>query len=605
MTATDTDASKARVRCPGSKSMTQRALIIAALGNRPARIEGALWCDDSRYLSELLRRLGVGVVWSGERVDVQPSSRLQADGDAIFCGNAGTTVRFASCLALVCGGVLHIDGDARMRQRPIAPLIHALESLGVHARFHGEPLHVPFVLQGIEGQATAAGCSVDRTSSSQFASGLLMVAPRLRDGLCLELRGAQVSQPYLQMTIEMMIRAGARVEASTDGREIRVGGNTRYSADVYRVEPDWSGAALLQAAACAAGTEIDIEGLVSPDRSLQGDAQFALMLRELRAPRPHDFDLSDAPDLIAPLVVAALFSRHPSRIFNVSHARVKESDRIFVLCQQLSRLGLEIEEREDGMIVHPLRADAAALSRADPVALDPHGDHRMAMAFGALSLRIPIISVMDPSCVSKSFPSFWDELERLRPFAKALSLAAADAPRAATVVLVGMRGSGKSTVARLVARRLKLRCVDADEELASLHGFDHAGELLAERGEPEFRRLESELLAELMAQEGIVLATGGGAVLDAGTRGALRAHATVWLDAPLEALAARIGRDERLRPRLTDADTLADELAELQARRAALYAEVAWLKIDTAERSPDQVADEIADALTARTSSRL
>jgi 3-phosphoshikimate 1-carboxyvinyltransferase len=401
-----------RLEAPASKSMTQRALVIAALAEGTASVRRALDCDDSRYLVALLRALGLGVTWTADTIEVAPpppggggvgegGSRLRPPPTPVFCGNAGTAVRFGSCFSLLCDGPLTIDGDERMRTRPIGPLAEALQSLGARVTWLGRPGCPPLRIE--RRLPLAAEVKVDASVSSQYASGLLLVAPRLPHGLVLELGGDLVSAPYVAMTVAMMRSAGADVRREGERRLAVAPG--AYRAGDLEVEPDWSSAAFLMAAARAAAVPIAIDGLVPPERSLQGDAAFAAMMTELDVDRPHAFDLRDTPDLVPPLVAACLFARAPSSIRGVAHARVKESDRLAVLARELRKVGARITEHTDGLDVAPLQLDHTA-----EAVLDPEDDHRMAMTFGVVGLRVPGLRVGRPECVSKSFPKFWDAL---------------------------------------------------------------------------------------------------------------------------------------------------------------------------------------------------
>jgi 3-phosphoshikimate 1-carboxyvinyltransferase len=394
--------------------MTQRAMILAALGEGRCSIDHPLACDDSRYLTDLLCALGATVTWEGppdtpDRIVVDPAP-LRAPNEPVFCGNAGTAVRFGSCLSLLCEGALTIDGDDHMRRRPIGALGEALEALGVEVSYLERDGCPPLALR--RRQAAPAEVSVDTSVSSQYASGLLMVAPRLESGLDITLTGGQVSMPYIEMTLAMMRRAGATLTDHPDTKRYAVQPGT-YDAETIAVEPDWSGAAFLLAAGFIADLDVTVEGLPSPETSLQGDAAFAAMLAELRAPTEplHAFDLTDAPDLIAPLAAACLFADRPSRIRGAAHTRVKESDRVAVLATELGRIGARLTALDDGLDIEPLDPNHA-IERPPP--LDPHDDHRMAMAFGLVSLRAPGIEVENRGCVSKSFPHFWEVLATLR-----------------------------------------------------------------------------------------------------------------------------------------------------------------------------------------------
>ena len=395
-----------RIESPGSKSMTQRALILSALARAPGQLEGALICDDSSFMTDVLEALGATVEWSGTDVRVAPAP-LRGRGSRLYCGNAGTVVRFCSCLGLVSDGGFTIDGDRHMRGRPIGPLTGALEQLGASVSFELEHGYPPLRIEPPEAGEAGSTVTVDGSLSSQYASGLLMVAPHLPDGISLTLTGTPVSRPYLDMTLEMMKGAGARLQWASPGT-LRVEPGP-YEGRRWSIEPDWSTAAFLLAAGNIAGKSVEVPGLLPPDESLQGDATFSVLLDRLRRGEDREFDLTDVPDLIAPLAAAAVFARGRTRIRGVAHARVKESDRVSVLARGLGQVGVEVRETDDGLDIEPL-------GTVVPVAatLDPEDDHRMAMAFGLLSLRQPGIVVDNPGCVSKSFPGFWEALERFR-----------------------------------------------------------------------------------------------------------------------------------------------------------------------------------------------
>mgnify|MGYP002624900082 CR=1 FL=1 len=388
-----------RLTPPGSKSMTQRALMIAALADAPSRIHGALVCDDARYLTELLEALGTSVRWDGTTVAVEPAP-LCAPEAPVFCGNAGTAVRFGSCLSLLCEGALTIDGDRHMRGRPIGDLGAALEMLGVDVSYLGAAGCPPLRLAR-RGPAPAS-VQIDASISSQYASGLLLVSPRL-GGLSISLSGELVSRPYLEMTAAMMRRAGVDVV----WRDATLTASGSYRGGDIAVEADWSGASFLLAAEAITGVAIDVVGLAPPDSSLQGDAVFVAQLEALAA-GADEIDLTDCPDLIAPLVAVALFRDAPLRITGAAHTRVKECDRVAVLCRELGKVGADMTPRDDGLLLRPAHLPAAAAE------LDPEDDHRMAMAFGVVSLRLPQLRVASPACVSKSYPAFWDDLAAIR-----------------------------------------------------------------------------------------------------------------------------------------------------------------------------------------------
>jgi len=388
-----------RLRVPGSKSETQRALIVTALAAGRSLIRDPLDCDDSRVLRTALRACGVSINEEPRSWSVQ-AGPLRAPPTALHCGDAGSALRFLAPLALVVEGELLLDGSARLRERPLAELLAALRSLGASVRYLEAAGRLPLGL--LRSDEPGDRVAVDLTRSSQFASGLLLAAPRLDRGLCLELLGRTVSRPYLDLTLRMMRDLGAGVEE--EGRCLRVAASG-YRPGELQVGGDWSSAAFLLAASAISGREVELEG-VAPD-SGQGDRVIVELLAELARPGPHRFDLTDCPDLLPPLAAAAALGEHRAEIVGIAHARLKESDRPHVLATGLLAAGLRVVEAQDRLELEP----GGTLR---PVRLDPAGDHRMAMAFGLLSLREPGIQIEDPQCVSKSYPGFWEHLERFR-----------------------------------------------------------------------------------------------------------------------------------------------------------------------------------------------
>ena len=392
------------IRVPGSKSVTQRALLLAALAPGTSWLRHSLDCDDSRVLRRILRSLGVAIAETPDGWRVEGGLSSGSAPRALDCGEAGSALRFTAPLSLLVDAPLTLDGSPRLRLRPLTPLLDALERLGVAATFVEAPGRLP--VQLLRRAAPPDETWIDATHSSQFLSGLLMAAPCLPHGLRLQARSApgepMVSRPYVELTVQIMQRFGVTVDIRDDTYRVP---STPYRPCDFTVEGDWSGAAFLLAAAHLTGRAVQLLGL--SDDSPQGDRVFVQFIDELRQPRPHRFDLAPCPDLIAPLAAAAVHSRHPVQIAGVAHARLKESDRIAVLARGLRQAGVRIEEQPDGLTILP----GGALH---PARLDPTDDHRMAMAFGLLSLLEPGVEVSDHDCVNKSFPAFWHELERLR-----------------------------------------------------------------------------------------------------------------------------------------------------------------------------------------------
>ncbi len=392
-----------RLQAPGSKSQTQRALMLAALARGRSVIRGALECGDSRHLSGALRALGA-VIQQGpdEGLTVDGFGATPAHpGGALDCGEGGTTLRFVAPLSLLLADPLRLEGRGRLVRRPMTELLDALDMLGVQADLPGGGAVLPLTLTR-RGEA-GSEATVDGSRSSQFISALLLSGPCLPGGLELRVTGERVSEPYLQMTLDMMAASGVTV--GRDGERLSVPRGP-YHAREMAVEGDWSGGAFLLAAGFITGREVQVPNL-NPD-SVQGDRAFAAHLEQLRGPAPREFSLLHCPDLVAPLAAACAFAPGRSEIVDVAHARHKESDRLAVLARGLQAAGVAVTERDDGLVI-----TGAADPDLRPARLDPAQDHRMAMAFGLLSLRQPEVQVLDPGCVDKSYPAFWDDLKRL------------------------------------------------------------------------------------------------------------------------------------------------------------------------------------------------
>ncbi|MFM7107438.1 MAG: 3-phosphoshikimate 1-carboxyvinyltransferase, partial [Planctomycetaceae bacterium] len=352
------------VRPPGSKSITNRALVCAALARGESVLTGVLDSDDTRVMAAGLAALGIRIVadWPRGEVRVAGSAGVIPAAEAtIDCAASGTTMRFLSAVCALGRGAYRLDGTARMRQRPIGDLLAALRDLGVDATA-GSPGECPPV--EIRSAGLAGGdVRVRGGTSSQFASGLAMAAPCAHRGMRIEFEGTLVSVPYLDMTRRVMEAFGARFEEAGDrGWRIAPGG---YAGRRYAIEPDASAASYFAAAAAITGGEVRIEGLART--SLQGDVAFCDALGRMgcgvswhdgddgavtvsgRAARGIDIDMNAISDTVPTLAVVALFTEGPTTIRNVAHIRDKETDRIADLVRELRRLGADVEERSDGL----------------------------------------------------------------------------------------------------------------------------------------------------------------------------------------------------------------------------------------------------------------
>ena len=405
------------VRLPGSKSLTNRALLAAALADGVSTIDGLLLADDTRLMADALRCLGIPVKLDEDRRRASVHGgggywpNMEAD---IFCGAAGTVIRFLTAACCIGRGEYRLDGSPRMRSRPIGDLVDALRDLGSAIGYEDRDGYPPLTIRarGLRGGVVR----FDSSPSSQFVSALLLAGPRAGQDVMIELTGPLPSRPFVRMTLGVMEAFG--VSAIEDGgqRFIVPCGQT-YAATTYRIEPDATAASYFFAAAAITGGRVVVENLGR--RSLQGDAAFVDVLQEMgcevesgadatvvRGPRDGllkgvDVDLNDMPDVAQTLAVLAAFAEGPTNIRNVANLRVKETDRLAALATELGRMGVETETREDGITIRPHGPPTAAAIRT-------YDDHRMAMSFALAGLRLQGMTILDPDCVNKTFPGFFD-----------------------------------------------------------------------------------------------------------------------------------------------------------------------------------------------------
>jgi 3-phosphoshikimate 1-carboxyvinyltransferase len=409
----------ATVCVPGSKSLTNRALLIAALANGTTRLTNALFSDDSMYFAKALQTLGFDVQLdeaNHEMIVTGLGGKNPARKAELFIGNAGTAARFLSAFLTLGNGEYILTGDSRMKERPIGDLVDALHQLGVELESTNNCPPVEIFAKGLPGGKTKIAGNI----SSQFLSALLMVAPYASARIEIELTTDLNSKPYVDMTIAIMKDFGVEVERQ--GYEYF----TIYPASYlpitnYQVESDASAASYFFAAPAICGGTVRVENISR--NSIQGDIAFLDVLEQMRCEvtdgdnfievtgttelQGIDVDMRDIPDTAQTLSVIAPFATSPTRIRGIASARVKETDRVHATCTELTRLGVRVEEHSDGMTLYPCKT-------FKPTNIQTYNDHRMAMAFSLIGLRFSGINIENPSCVSKTFPNFFEMLETLR-----------------------------------------------------------------------------------------------------------------------------------------------------------------------------------------------
>jgi 3-phosphoshikimate 1-carboxyvinyltransferase len=410
------------VRLPGSKSISNRVLLLAALATGETAIEGLLEADDTRVMRDALMGLGVSVMdCEKDAVRVSGcSGHFPTRDAALFLGNAGTAYRSLTAALAFSGGKYRLDGVARMRERPIGDLVDALNALGARIAYDGVPGFPPVRIEPST-ELNSDRVSVRGDVSSQFLTGLLMAAPLVAplQGLHIAVAGPLISRPYVEMTLTLMRRFG--VDVARDGDEFVVPRTGYRTPGRIAVEGDASGASYFLALGAIACGPVRVHG-VGRD-SVQGDVRFGEALAamgarvtlgddyiEASAPvtglHGIDMDLNHIPDAAMTLAVVALFAEGPSTLRNIGSWRVKETDRIAAMAAELRKLGAVVEEGEDWLRVQPLRQWREAT-------LDTYDDHRMAMCLSLAAVGGVPVHIRDPQCVAKTFPDYFETLATL------------------------------------------------------------------------------------------------------------------------------------------------------------------------------------------------
>jgi len=404
------------VTVPGSKSYTHRILIASALSGGVCTITNGLKSEDTLLTLGALKQMGIIIDVRDDRFVVHGGQgRLKPCHNAIYLGNSGTSMRLLTAVAALGQGSYTLTGIKRMQERPIQDLLDGLVQMGVTARSKKNTGCPPVEVKGgkVEGGSVALRCGV----SSQFLSSLLLIAPYTQKGVEINIIEGPVSKPYVDMTVDVMEELGVQVKRDGYVR-FGVAGGQIYRAGSYAVEPDCSQAGYFWAAAAITGLKIKVKGTTNKTR--QGDVRFTQVLENMGCKINHEadgisvsggslsgitVDMADMPDMVPTLAVVAAFAGGTTVIENVGHLRAKESDRLGSVVKELSKIGIEASCSDTDMKIKGGSPKGSEI--------DTYGDHRMAMSFALVGLRVPGIIIRDEQCVEKSFPDFWDVFERL------------------------------------------------------------------------------------------------------------------------------------------------------------------------------------------------
>jgi 3-phosphoshikimate 1-carboxyvinyltransferase len=404
------------IQVPGSKSYTHRTLIAAALSNGPCSVHQPLRSQDTLLTLSALEKMGVNVSDQDQTIEVQGlNGRFEPCSEPIYLANSGTSMRLLAGVAALGEGAYTLTGTSRMYHRPIGHLLEALNQLGIDARAIEQKNCPPVEIPG--GKATGGTVSINCSVSSQFLSSLLLMAPCTAKGMQITVTHGPVSRPYIDMTIDILQLFGIRVEREGYTR-FEVDGGQTYQAGSYTVESDASQAGYFWGAAAITGGSVTVKGVSK--RSSQGDIGLAGVFARMGCRVDYSaegitvtggelhavtVDMADMPDMVPTLAVVAAHAKGTTVIENVAHLKAKESDRLASTCTELKKMGISAVAENDRLLVTGGTPNGTEIETYD--------DHRIAMSFAMAGLRTPGIKILEPQCVEKSFPNFWDVWEQM------------------------------------------------------------------------------------------------------------------------------------------------------------------------------------------------
>lgn len=565
------------ITVPGSKSITNRALLIAALAKGKSILRNVLKSDDTERMMNALRMLGVKIKKSGSEIVIH-GGNLRKPRGKLFCGNSGTTLRFLTALLATQNFECVLTGDARMRERPIGDLVDALIQLGAEIKYLRKKLFPPIK---ISSPINRNVCEISGKLSSQFLSGLLMAAPLADYTITVYRRGDLVSKPYIDLTLKIMKTFGVRVE-KIGYKKFIIRAGQKYRARDFKIEGDASSASYFWGISALTGEKINVKNI--PLNSAQADLQFLKILKKypcFRKPlctngcKPASLDINcrDFPDSAMALAILCAFTKGKFRLSGLSNLRVKECDRLHALATELKRIGCRAQELHDGLKIYgnPEKLHGATI--------ETYNDHRMAMCFGMAGFVLPGIKIKNSECVKKTYPDFWKDLSALKK--KFLRK---------NIILTGMRGSGKTRLGKMLAAKLKRKFVDIDA-LIEKTAKKTVSEIVAKKGWKYFRKLERTATKKAARMKNVVIATGGGTLMYPENIKALKKNSRIiFLYAKTDVLKKRL-KNKQNRPPLTARKNFLNELREIHKKRLFRYKKVSDIVFDVSQQTKNRNKD--------------
>jgi 3-phosphoshikimate 1-carboxyvinyltransferase len=554
---------------PGSKSITNRVFLCAALAKGKSRIFGALKSDDSDVMLHALKDLGVKINERKDFIEISGTDgRFKPGKITLDLHNAGTAVRFLTSAMILRKGETIITGDKRMQERPIEDLVDGLKQLGASIEYLGENGCPPLLIKDLRLTINEKPKIGNRKSeivikmrgdkSSQYFSALLMLGPCLKKPLKIEVIGELVSKPYIDVTLDVLRQFGIKVQ-NNDYKTFVVRSQA-YKAVNYTIEGDATSASYWTSIAYLHGGKVRFLNL--NDRSLQGDAKYKEVLKHMT-----NVDMASMPDTAMTLAVTAPFVKGQTKITGLSTLRIKETDRIKALETELKKIGVKVKTTKDSIIIYPIEGPIAGPIEGPIVT---YNDHRMAMCFAVLGTMTPGIIIENPKCTEKTYPDFWKDLELA--YLNPIKLGQKN------LVLTGMRCSGKNHLGKRIAHLLKREFIDLDMEIERSANMQ-IQDIVKSHGWPYFRKLEQKMCSQVSNRKNLVIATGGGVILDEKNMKNLKKNGiNIFIFAGLPVIIERIKTHSKNRPALTCKGGVR-EIKDIWKERRDLYikyADIIW-----------------------------
>lgn len=577
---------QASISIPGSKSYTNRALFIAAMSGLKVKITNPLISDDTRAMIDCLKTLGVNILEEKDCIEVFGNLKNIPHRSYNLNANlSGTTLRFLLALSTIIPGIKILSGKEELNKRPIEDLVSGLTQLGAKIEYLEKKGYPP--VRVISSKLNPGTIKIKGSISSQYISAILMVAPHVGD-INIEVVDPQVSIPYIDMTIDTMEKFGVNVR-NDNYKKYSISSDQKYNAKQYSVEGDLSSASYFLAIAALTKSTITLEN-INPS-SKQADIRFAKILEDMgnkitsgknqitiigKEIKPVNVNMVDCPDQIQTLAVLAAFAKGTTTISGVKSLKIKETDRLTALQNELKKMGIKTKVFDNTLIIHGGNPKAAVI--------DTYGDHRMAMSFAIAGAKLSGMEIVNPDVVNKTFPEFFEKLNSIGIKTKIVN--------SRNIILIGMRGSGKTTVAKLLSQKLNKEYVELDELVVKRVGLT-IPEIVEKYGWDFFRNKESEIVKEISSSDSKIVSTGGGVVTRPQNVDALKRNGLfIFLNASLETLIKRVGENLH-RPALTNKKTLREEIEEILKQREKQYKKAADEVIDTDDLNPIEVTDKI------------